>query len=242
MLWITALLTACTHDVPPPTPVVAVEPVVFDYGPLYGGFSSMGAVDRQVAGREPIQRVVLEASALSSMRPDSSVEPWARLVLLSALRQLGALVIVPGGANPPPIAGTIRLTDLHFGTGTDTLPAVVRQHEEDGRTIVAIRQYHDEPSLCPPELMVTLPYVALHATVQRESDGAVAAIWHEVVLPEIDAERAQRTVSIPAAQRCEVVPALLERDPDLQPTGIEYHAAAAELVQLALRPLRLPAP
>lgn len=227
-------LLACT---PPPPAPAAPPPVTvqIDFRPLYGGFSSMGLVDRRLTEPALLGRVQLEAGALSTMRPDASVEPWLRRVLLAALSEHGSIIVGPEPPAGAPV--TLRLRDLHFGVGTDTVDAIVRPDaDESGRYIVGIRQFSDEDSLCPEALSVEVPYIALHATAQRPSDGAVVAIWHEVTLPEIDPERAVRAATIPPDQLCAAVSDLMARDEALQPTGEEYTTAARELVRIALLP------
>lgn len=232
-------LLACAPSSPPPAPA-APQPITvqLDYGPLYGGFSSMGMVDSRLAEPALVDRVQLEAGALSSMREDGSVEPWLLRVLLSPLSERGSTIIGPEGTG-----ATLWLRDLHFGVGTDTVNVVVRPDADQGdRYAIGIRQYGDEESLCPDILTVEVPYIGLHATVQRASDGAVVAIWHEVILPELDPERAVREATIPPEQLCETIGDLTARDPALQPTDEEYLRAAKDLVRFALLPFDAPQP
>ena len=229
-------LFACQPTLPP-APAPKSAEIRLDYSHLYGGLSTISVVDHNLTEPELLQRVRVEASTLSTMREDTSVEPWTRRVLLSSLSQDGALILGPTvGDDQPP---TLLLRDVHFGSGTDTLDAVVQPHPTEDRYLVGLRNSPKSESLCPPSLQLVLPYVALHGTAQR-ADGVVVAVWHKVIIPTVDAQRAQITVEIDPDQLCSLVPTLLAQEPDLQPSSQEYMSAAQHLMRLALAPFQSP--
>lgn len=218
----------------PPTPSPApLEPVIIEYSKLYGAFHSMSVVDYRLTAPELLSRIRFEASALSSVREDASIESWARTVLLSALGEHGAIIMGPPVGNDA--EPTLHIRDAHFGVGYDEMKVVVQPHPDGGGYIVRLRTYRSQESLCAPTLQLSLPYIALHATVQR-SDGAVVALWHEVSFPSVDADRVQVKATLSPEELCEAVPAFFEREDRLQPSGAEYEEAAGQLVTLALQP------
>ena len=222
---------------PTPPPVAVPETAEFrlDYSPLYGGLSTISVVDQQLTTPELLQRVRVEASTLSTMREDTSVEPWTRRVLLSSLSEHGALILGPPvGDDQEP---TLLLRDVHFGSGTDTLDAVLQPHPTEDRLLVSLRGSPKSESMCAPSLQVELPYVALHGTAQR-ADGVIVAIWHKVMIPEVDAQRAQITVQSTPSELCSLIPKLLDQETDLQPSSQEYIETAKHLMRLSLDPFK----
>ena len=217
----------------PLEPSPATELVVIDYHSLYGAFHSMSVIDHRLAAPELLPRIRFEASALSSMREDASIESWARAVLFSALGRHGAIIMGPPVGNDA--EPTLHVRDAYFGVGYDDMAVVVEIHPDDGRYMVGLRRYRSQESLCPPALELSLPYVALHGTVQR-SDGAVVALWHEVAFPSVDAGRAQIEVNLSPGELCALVPVLFEQEEHLSPSGGEYEVAAGQLVTIALQP------
>ncbi|MEL6348848.1 MAG: hypothetical protein AAFV53_37435 [Myxococcota bacterium] len=206
-----------------------------NYSDLYGSFSSMTIVDHRLAGPALLARVQLEAAALSSMREDAGVEPWARVLFLTELGRRGATLYGPPTAPMLSDARpTLSLRDLYLGTGTSPLDVIVK--EQGDRVGLGLRSFSEEASLCPQDFALDIPYFALHGTAQRTEDGALVATWHEVAIPQVDPERTLRTLSTPAAQLCDTIAAVYSADDTLRPSGTEYEAAATALIGRVLRP------
>lgn len=227
-------LFACQPTLPPVSVPETAE-FQLDYSPLYGGLSTISVVDQALTTPDLLQRIRVEASTLSTMREDTSVEPWTRRVLLSSLSEQGALILGPPAGDDQ--APTLLLRDVHFGSGSDTLDAVLQPHPAEDRLLVSLRGGPKSESMCSPSLKVTLPYVALHGTAQRP-DGVVVAIWHKVMIPEVDKERVQITVQSTSSQLCALVPTLLDQETELQPSSQEYINTAKHLMRISLDPFK----
>jgi len=226
--------------------VAATSDVVIDVSSLYGGVSSTTVVDRRQVDETLLSRVRVGSSTLSILGEDAGVEAWTRKLLLTALGDLGAIVLgptwsaVPEGPLQPEQADTAWLRDVHFASGVDTVAGVVHR-DGDGTYQVSIRAHPEEVSLCG-DLPLKLDYVELHGTVQRSTNHAVVAVWHEVGVVEIRGlEPLTRTLPDPDLDLggfCEAIGDLVAHDPDLRPSGRDFETAGRRVLERGLQLVR----
>ncbi len=157
-----------------------------DYGPLFGGVSSSGLLDKDQVGPHLMDRVEVEPQTLSVLSPDTGVDVVTRRLLLEALRKHGSRVIAAAPLElAPELAArdrpTALLWGLRFAVGHDDVEVVVqRRKKKDRPPAVRIRTSPKERSLCGPHAKVGLDYIELIATVQRAEDRSLVAAWHEL--------------------------------------------------------------
>ncbi len=209
--------------------------VQVDYSSIFGGRSSRSIYDPRVTKAGLMDRVMVEPSLLSKDDPKMGVEGWTRRRLLQALGQRGALVVASG----PKVQErpTASLRNIRFVSGKDDVRVRVERGERPGTFSVLLRNAHDEPSLCPPELSLAMSFVILRGQVQRVKDGAIGADFQELVLLKPPAEttvQARLPQNGPAF--CEGIVHLYEETPGLARSNERYERAAKDALT-ALEPL-----
>ena len=211
---------------PPPTETVNVS--------IAGLFGGAAPRSRYVSLDDPgwTRRILLPQSALDPHAEGAPFEPWTLEMFESSVRGLGGRLHGDAGLDPAR-APTAELRPVHFVSGTDRFPLLVRAGE-DG-LVLLLRSEPEEESACPKELDVELGFVFLRATVLERATGEIGAVLDHFTLvegPEVTAFSVELPIS--EGLRCAALQSLLN---ELEVNDAQFVEAARRTLDSVLPPL-----